>query len=198
MDEDFVLLTHEIIGRQIRCDALTDGGGWIVVQRRAVGDVDFYRNWSDYRDGFGNLTGDFWLGNEDLHKLTNEHSYQLRIDFVADGQPFYAEYPSILVEDETNLYRLHLGAYSKGNVEEVSGSGMSHSDLGPFSTFDRDNDSYSSLNCAVSYHAAWWYRQCSAVNLNGEWGTKNPRGMRWYNGRVHRYATFVEMKIRRI
>ena len=82
--------------------------------------------------------------------------------------------------------------------EEITGSGLSYSDRGSFSTFDQDNDDYPNVNCAVSNHGAWWYKQNSAVNLNGEWGTKNPRGMRWYNGRVHRYATFTEMKIRRV
>ena len=40
-------------------------------QRRAAGDVDFYRDWTAYRDGFGFLTGDFWLGNEAIHTLTD-------------------------------------------------------------------------------------------------------------------------------
>ncbi|KAK3763042.1 hypothetical protein RRG08_014830 [Elysia crispata] len=176
VSEPFIILADDSIGKQIRCDAHTDTGGWIVFQRRAVGDVDFYRNWTEYRDGFGSLSGDFWLGNEALHKLTKEHSYELRIDFYADGQVYYAQYPTITVEDEENKYRLGLDPYSEGTLGEITGSGLSYSDRGSFSTFDQDNNDYPNVNCAVSNHGAWW----------------------WYNGRVHRYATFTEMKMRRV
>ena len=44
------------------CDGVTAGGGWLVVQRRHDGSVDFNRGWIDYEDGFGSLTGEFWYG----------------------------------------------------------------------------------------------------------------------------------------
>ena len=51
------------------CDMLADGGGWIVFQRRVDASVDFYREWSEYKKGFGDLNGNFWLGLEKIHKF---------------------------------------------------------------------------------------------------------------------------------
>ncbi|XP_069136774.1 fibrinogen-like protein A [Argopecten irradians] len=43
------------------CDVDTAGGPWTVIQKRTLGNADFYRNWSDYQSGFGDLNGDFWI-----------------------------------------------------------------------------------------------------------------------------------------
>ena len=54
-----------------RCDMVTDGGGWMVIQRRIVnGDVNFTRDWNDYVNGFGDLNGEFWYGLDNIHYLT--------------------------------------------------------------------------------------------------------------------------------
>ena len=39
------------------CDAYTDGGGWLVVQRRKDESVSFNRGWVEYEEGFGDLNG---------------------------------------------------------------------------------------------------------------------------------------------
>lgn len=59
---------------------LESGGGWTVIQRRVDGSVSFDRNWRDYRDGFGDLHSEFWLGNDHIHQLSIQGDYSLRID----------------------------------------------------------------------------------------------------------------------
>ncbi|KAJ1145722.1 hypothetical protein NDU88_012006 [Pleurodeles waltl] len=54
----------------VLCDMDTDGGGWIVFQRRWDGSVDFFRDWKTYKRSFGSQMTDFWLGNDNLHHLT--------------------------------------------------------------------------------------------------------------------------------
>ena len=74
------------------CDQTTAGGGWLVFQKRLDGSVDFYRDWTEYKRGFGNLTGEFWLGLDIIHRLSNSRRYKLRVDledFALDT--YYAE-----------------------------------------------------------------------------------------------------------
>ena len=98
---------------QVLCDMATDGGGWTVFQRRLDGSVDFFLGWESYKNGFGNLNGEFWLGNENLHRLTAAGSVTLRVDLEDfEGDIRYAEYTTFKVADEGDKYRLSIGGYS--------------------------------------------------------------------------------------
>ena len=80
------------------------------------GTVDFYRNWTEYKQGFGDmsaLSGNFWLGNDNLHRLTSQDNYTLRVDLWDwEGNTAYAEYSSFDVGDEGTNYRLTVSGYS--------------------------------------------------------------------------------------
>ena len=53
----------------------------------------FTRNWDDYKHGFGNSDGEFWLGNEKIHNLTQSGDMRLRVELEApDGKTAWAEY----------------------------------------------------------------------------------------------------------
>ena len=94
------------------CDQTTAGGGWTVFQKRLDGSVDFYRGWADYKNGFGNLNGEFWLGLDKIHRLTNAAKNRLRVDLEdRTGKTAYAEYHMFAVTSERTKYKLSLGSY---------------------------------------------------------------------------------------
>uniref|UniRef100_G3U772 Fibrinogen alpha chain n=1 Tax=Loxodonta africana TaxID=9785 RepID=G3U772_LOXAF len=170
----------------VYCDQETGLGGWLLIQQRMDGSLNFNRTWQDYKRGFGSLNdkgeGEFWLGNEYLHILTLRRSV-LRVeleDWAGNGA--YAEY-HFQVGPEAEGYALHVSSYegSAGNalVEGSAEEGpeyTSHAGM-QFSTFDRDADQWEE-NCAEVYGGGWWYNNCQAANLNGIYysgGSYDPR-----------------------
>ena len=172
----------------------TDGGGWTVFQRRQDGSVDFYRNWTDYESGFGNLTGEFWLGLSKIHRLTKEGSNTLRVDLGDfEGNTSYATYSTFEVGNSSTEYILTVGGYSG-----TAGDSMHSHNGRRFSTRDNDNDNWSEVNCAQRVTGAWWYSQCYRSNLNGRYidtpGINN-QGIVWYYWmNAHSSLKFSEMK----
>ncbi|XP_077580379.1 tenascin-R [Stigmatopora nigra] len=179
-------------GVQVYCDMSTDEGGWIVFQRRQNGLTDFSRKWSDYRVGFGNLEDEFWLGLDNIQRLSAQGRYELRIDMKDGQESVYANYDKFSLGDARNLYKLRIGDYNG-----TAGDSLSYHQGRPFSTKDRDND-IAVTNCALSYKGAWWYKNCHRANLNGKYGeSRHSQGINWYHWKGHEFSIpFVEMKMR--
>ena len=180
----------------VYCDMRTDGGGWTVFQRRQDGSVDFYRGWNDYKAGFGQLTAEFWLGNDKIHRLTASRPSSLRVELEDwNGVRVYAKYGKFNIGDEQALYRLEVGSYSgtAGDSMEERQNNMA------FSTKDRDNDGAGSANCAALFTGAWWYNNCLYSNLNGKYlgdKTGGAKGVVWHGFRQWLSLKFTEMKLR--
>ena len=92
-----------------------DSGGWTVIQRRQDGSEDFFRNWADYKNGFGNLSGEFWLGLDKIHRLTNSSESVLRMDMNNDTVENYAKYQNFSVSNEDEQYKLTVSGFSGMN-----------------------------------------------------------------------------------
>ena len=85
-------------------------------QKRLDGSVNFYLNWSDYKHGFGNLNGEFWLGLDKIYRLTSDNNNMLRVDLEDfEGNTAYAEYSMFGVMSENDKFKLNLGSYA-GNL----------------------------------------------------------------------------------
>ncbi|XP_059514478.1 ficolin-2-like [Myotis daubentonii] len=181
----------------VLCDMHTDGGGWTVIQRRVDGSVDFYRDWAAYKQGFGSQLGEFWLGNDHIHALTAQGTYELRVDLVDfQGTRHFAKYQSFRLGSEAEKYQLVVGAFTGG----TAGDSLTQHNGTLFSTKDQDNDRVAS-NCAESYQGAWWYYDCHVSNLNGRYlgGSHESfaNGINWKSGKGYNYSYKVaEMKVR--
>ena len=143
----------------------SDGGGWLVFQRRMDGTEDFYRGWTDYVKGFGDLNGEFWLGLNKIHRLSKRANITLRVDLEDfDGRTSYASYTTFKVQDSSTNYTLNVGGYSGTAGDSMTifpaSNGMQ------FTTKDRHNDIWRE-NCAILAKGAWWYSSCYRSSLNG-------------------------------
>ncbi|XP_078597312.1 uncharacterized protein LOC144873637 [Branchiostoma floridae x Branchiostoma japonicum] len=189
------------------CDMDTAGGGWTVIQRRQDGSVPFNRTWEEYKLGFGDKNGEYWLGNENIHLLTNQKNYSLRLDMLDwSGHRRFAEYSTFRVSSESDGYRLHISGYSGTAGDSITGDRSNNGVR--FSTVDRDNDSHGSNHCSHQYgQGGWWFpgNFCGQSYLNGRylgncWGScPFQQGLMWnsWTYRAHSYSLkSVTMKIK--
>ncbi|XP_028817991.1 angiopoietin-related protein 4-like [Denticeps clupeoides] len=148
----------------VSCDMAT-GPGWTVIQNRVDGSVDFNRPWADYQNGFGSLTGEFWLGLDKLHALAGQGDHIMQLEF-SDwmGESRSVRYRFRLDGAERN-YALHL----QPDGSEALQSGLATGTGLPFSTADRDHDQKPAVNCAQRLTGGWWFGGCGQSNLNGRY-----------------------------
>ncbi|XP_061171273.1 fibroleukin-like [Saccostrea echinata] len=166
---------------RVFCDMETQGGGWMAIQKRLTGSVDFNRIWDEYKNGFGDPEEDFWIGNDQIHQLTkgNDSSLYVSITLV-NGTTLYELYDRFSVADEAENYRLFLSGPATGTLGErmiIPGDPDNGINGMYFSTRDRDNDrADNGFQCAVEFGiGGWWYNSCHDAFLNGPWDSQNWR-----------------------
>ena len=156
---------------KVYCDMEKEKGGWTTIQRRVDGSVSFQRDWADYKKGFGDPTGNYWLGLENIHAFTNSFTnVMLRIEASTfDGERAVLIFEGFKVDNETNLYKLSCGQavenpLSFANSWRQSVNGMF------FSTRDMDND-IANVQCAQHKGGSGgqWYKACAEIYFNAEY-----------------------------
>ncbi|XP_058883780.1 angiopoietin-related protein 5-like isoform X1 [Acipenser ruthenus] len=179
---------------QVFCDMAAEGG-WTVLQRRSgTENLSFRRGWAQYRNGFGKLHGDHWLGLEKMWSLTGSQGgrFRLRVELQDfEGSSAFADYSTFRLGSERESYRLHVGAHSGNAGDAFQGTYPGIDQNGSaFSTRDRDNDGcnpcvfgdIAMMSCSeLQGGSGWWFSRCGSANLNGDW---HPRGdnIGWSSG----------------
>ncbi|KAF0041971.1 hypothetical protein F2P81_005503 [Scophthalmus maximus] len=144
---------------------MTSEGGWTGIQRRQDGSQNFDQLWESYKNGFGSLKGEFWLGLENIHSLSKQGQYVLEVELSDWAGERQTERYQFQLEGEKKKFAVHLEA-SSGDQEEIIVTGASGL---PFSTADRDNDLAGDANCAELLSGGWWFSGCGESNLNGRY-----------------------------
>ncbi|XP_073828333.1 ryncolin-1-like [Musca autumnalis] len=174
---------------------------WTTILRRMDGTVDFYKNWTEYKSGFGNPpSGEFFIGLEKLHLLTTAVPVvELKILLKTwDNEERYAIYDGFQIGNETEKYRIKLlGKYS-GNAGDAIRPHVGHN----FTTFDEDNDTDGGGNCAKDFKGAWWFHGCYNSHLFGPYrqlANAYKGGIGWVNfawkGNLYSFQ-YAEMLLR--
>ena len=157
--------------QRISCEMDLLDGGWTVVQRNTDGFPTSY-TWNDYKYGFGDLSADFWLGNEALYQLTKNKDTEFLVQMEGKtGKKYFNFFNEFWVADEKDSYKLRLGKPKEKLTPAL--------DSLHFEVHDGRNFSVSPLNG----HAGWWYYQLYGANvfLNGNPDSKrNSKRIVWY------------------
>ena len=197
------------------CDMETDGGGWLVVLRRAGGRRSFDKTWKQYKRGFGPLDRDFWAGLDTLYHLTR-YPTEMRVDLQSEnGTWYHAYYETFAVGPESLNYQLFISGYD-AEKSTIHDSLLEHNGF-PFSTKDRNNmQGGESAGCFAYFverlgAGGWWYLDvppaptCFISNLNDKYYLDVPTGeevigIQWPprdDGRFGAWKfVYAEMKIR--
>ncbi|XP_044042103.1 angiopoietin-related protein 5-like [Siniperca chuatsi] len=186
---------------KVYCEMRPDGG-WVVFQRRSGGAVHFNREWAEYKNGFGNLSQDHWLGLEKIFSLTNNKTktWIMRVDlWTHEGGTAFAEYTNFRLADEKAAFKLRVGNYGGNAGDAIRGAypGIDQNGYG-FSTIDRDNDGCSPCifgdiaenECSSSNGGGWWYSRCGSASLNSDWHPAGEHigwasGIHWQTWKTH-------------
>ncbi|KAI8520318.1 hypothetical protein Bbelb_000720 [Branchiostoma belcheri] len=175
---------------------------WIVIQRRLNGTVNFNRDWHEYKEGFGDPDGEYWLGLKLIHKLTENGKWTLRIDMEDwEGNVRWAQYSSFHVSGEGKNFKLHIAGY-----RGTAGDAMTYHHGMSFSTSNKSNvdlqASRRNPDCSQDYRSGWWFGPCFKALLTGPYagncGYSCPygEGLYWNTWRTGYSLKTVTMKIR--
>merc|ERR1712061_874666 len=142
--------------------------GGLVLVRKEVGNPLLYfdKTYAEYKRGFAS-NGESWIGLDNLHRVTSQKDFSMKVTMTDfDGKKYHAVWNQFKVGPAWDGYRLTLGSFNE--AESTLGDSMGYNNGMKFSTRDRDQDAWASVNCAAQDTGGWWYRACANAHLTGQ------------------------------
>ena len=68
--------------------------------------MEFDRDWDDFSEGFGHVSGDYWLGSDNVHALTTSGPYVLRVELTVNTNKDALEFAFLTLGDQESNYTL--------------------------------------------------------------------------------------------
>ncbi|KAK7090977.1 fibrinogen C domain-containing protein 1-like isoform X2 [Littorina saxatilis] len=159
---------------EVQCSNL-DGKLWTVIQAREefnaadLAPDGFDRTYAEYRDGFGKLTGNYWLGLHKVHALTTAVDMSMRLEmYNAQYDLLHGQYDVFRVAGASHNYRLTVAGHSGNAASTIA----SDSNGQQFSAKGQDSGGD---ECPAKFKAGWWYAKgqpsCATCTPNGPLAT---------------------------
>ena len=202
------------------CDMSLDSenDGWTVIQRRVAPSTSandyvgaWNKSWYQYKTGFGDLHGNFWLGLHNIRRIllspgidSTQSTFDLYIGMVTShpSSPLHrcAYYHDFKIGPEEEDFKLTIGSFDTTLAGNFCGSanavltqdGLTSHSNDMFSTYDHDKDGSTSINCAESHGGGWWFKNCYESHLNGMYND----GIKWIGITESDYIESVVMAIK--
>jgi len=150
---------------RVYCDM--QRGGWIRIQKRTMGWLNYARRFRDYVKGFGNVEHEHWLGLKTMHELTKKGNWTVRFE-LGDygGETRWAEYSEFQITAASDFAMLFDVDSYRGTLGNTYGLVRNHGCK--FTTRDRDQDNDPKGNCAKKWGiGGFWYNSCGFVLTTG-------------------------------
>ena len=178
---------HNCISRRM-CITVTAATA-VLIQHNVNASCGFRKSWNEFRDGFSNSDGTFWLGNDNIHRMTSNATCQLYLRISMEKNVVqYGLYSTFSVGENSTGYKISIQA--QGSSGNLTYDALPNRNGQRFSTYDNDEDGDQGNNCASVFQGGWWFTTGPTVAMagfNGSCGDSNVNGgpskFVWYDGK---------------
>ena len=175
------------------CDMETDGGGWLVIQRRINGTLLFNRTFTEYENGFGDASSEFWYGLKNILCLTQGKDMELQIDLeYPNGTRGFVHYKQFSISGASS-YTASTTVFktSPGVRSDFYNPQKQHYRYGTRPLYQPNF--YVRANCGRNQKVGGWWDTSCRGNPNGPGPGQNSMVYAMWNGQV---VVKTEIKIR--